>query len=697
MAGTERRVTPTADEIAGQILALVGAGRGGEAYSLAAAALQRMPEAPPLWNAFAVTLIVTGQAEEARRVLSACVSTLPGESDFIANLGNAFLTARGHKAAATWFRRAIVLGARDEGTLTGLGIALDATEEYGAAMAAFAAALDQAPGSQVALLGYGHAAHGHGNAAVAIVPLRRAAALAPAHADIWKTLAAALLALGDFSEATAAGRRALVCGAADPKLLANLASAFVFLQRVSEGLGVARRGLAIDPGAASAWEAIGNALLYAGEVGEARASFSRSLAVDPAQPKCHSNLLFALAYDQTLSNRALFAAYRDWERRHALPLYPKSAPPLRRRGDRRIRIGYVSAEFRDHPIAQLSEGLFAHHDRGRFEVHGYAGVDKPDHVTRRLAAAADGWHSIVGLRDAEAAAGIRADGIDILVMLGAHTGRNRPLILAMRPAPLQAVMHDLSTSGMRTVDAWLTDAALHPAGTTEGHTEELVRLPSLYLHRMPDSSPDVAPLPSASAGFITFGSFSTPAKLNDRVLGLWSRILAAVPGSRLMVGHNAAFGDPLIAARFRRRCAVAGIAMGRVDLVADRVGRDAHLARIGRMDVALDPFPFNGGITTFEALWMGVPVVALDGPRFAARGCASHLAQVGLHRQIAPTEDAYVAEAVRLAGSPAELAEIRGALRGRVRISRLCDAPAYVRALEEALGDLWSRRTDGSI
>ncbi len=689
-------MTPTADEIAAQVLALVAAGRGGEAYPLAAAALQRMPEALPLWNAFAVTLIVTGQAEEAGRVLSVCVSTLPGDGDFIANLGNAFLATRRHKSAATWFRRAIALGARDEGTLTGLGIALDATEEFGAAMAAFAAALDHAPGSQVALLGYGHAAHGRGNAAIAIVPLRRAAALAPAHADIWKTLAAALLALDDHAGAVAAGRRSLASGSADPKLFASLAIAFVLQQRVSEGLGLARRGLAIDPGATAAWEAIGNALLYAGEVGEARTSFSRSLTVDPAQPKCRSNLLFALAYDATLSNRTLFAAYRDWERRHALPLYPTAEPPLPSRGDRPIKIGYVSTEFRDHPIAQLSAGLFTHHDRGRFEVHGYAGVDKPDHVTRRLAAAADGWHSIVGLSDAEASARIRADGIDVLVMLGAHTGRNRPLILALKPAPVQAVMHDLSTSGMRTVDAWLTDAVLHPADTTEGHTEELVRLPSLYLHRMPDPSPEVSPLPCASAGFVTFGSFSTPAKLNDRVLDLWSRILAAVPGSRLMVGHNAAFGDPLIAARFRRRCAVAGIAAERVDLVADRVGRDAHLARVGRLDIALDPFPFNGGITTFEALWMGVPVVTLDGPRFAARGCASHLAQVGLYRQIAPTEDAYVAEAVRLAGSPAELAEIRGSLRERVRTSRLCDAPAYVLALEEALGDLWSRRTAGA-
>ena len=692
MARDERLAVTTADEIADRVMSLVAAGRAGEAHLVAAEALPRMPGSVPLWNAFGVTLVVTGRADEAARVLSTCVAVAPSDGSCVVNLANALVASKRHAPAAAWFRRAIAVGAGDAGALAGLGIALDATGEFAAAMVAFKAALDAAPGSLVALLGYGHSAYGGGKAALALAPLRHAAALAPERADTWKTLGAALLALDDYDRAIAAGRRSLACSTADPTVFANLALAFILLQRVGDSLGAARRGLAIDPGGAGGWEAAGNALLYAGEIGGARAAFSRSLAVDPGQPKCHSNLLFALAYDETLSNETLFAAYRAWERRHALPLYPAVSTFSQPRGDRRIRIGYVSAEFRDHPIAQLTEGLFAHHDRRLFEVHGYAGVDNPDHVTRRLAASADGWRSIAGLGDAEAAAQIRADGIDILVMLGAHTGRNRPLILARRPAPLQAVMHDLSTSGLATVDAWLTDTTLNPGDSTEGHTEELVRLPSLYLHRVPESSPEVSDSPCLGAGFVTFGSFSTPAKLNDRVLALWSRILSAVPGSRLMVGHNAAFGDPVVATRFRRRCLAAGIAANRVDLVADRVGRDAHLARVGHLDIALDPFPFNGGITTFEALWMGVPVVTLDGPRFASRGCASHLVQVGLGRLIAPTEDAYVTEAVRLAGAPGELAEIRRSLRERVRTSLLCDAPAYVLALEEALRALWSRR-----
>jgi predicted O-linked N-acetylglucosamine transferase (SPINDLY family) len=455
---------------------------------------------------------------------------------------------------------------------------------------------------------------------------------------------------------------------------------------------VARSGLARHPADAGLWEALANALLYAGAVAEATAALSRALAVEPGASKCHSNLLFARSYDETLSNRGFFAAFRDWERRHAGPIHAsteRAKPP--RAGRTRIRIGYVSAELRDHPIAQLIEDVFSHHDRSRFEIFAYAQVENPDAVTARLRSKADGWRSIVGIGDNAAADLVRGDGIDILVMLGAHTGGNRPLILAHRPAPVQATMHDLSTTGLRTVDAWLTDRVLHPPDTTEGHTEEFVRLPSLYLHRVPERSPEVSELPCLRAGTVTFGSFSIPPKLNDRVLRLWSRVLAAVPGSRLVIGHNAAYADPLIGSRFRHRCRAAGIAAERLHLVGDHVGRDAHLARVGSLDIALDPFPFNGGITTFEALWMGVPVVTLEGERFAARGCASHLAQVGLDHLIAADEQAYVDIAAGLAQSPDALAELRRSLRATVRSSRLCDAPAYVAALEEALLDLRSR------
>ncbi|MBM3548555.1 MAG: hypothetical protein FJX54_16525 [Alphaproteobacteria bacterium] len=641
----------------------------------------------------AVALAMAGRFEEALPGFRACVVLAPADAQSIVNLANGLIATRRHSAGAVWFRRGLALGAVDATTLMGLGIALNARHEYDQAARAFHLALDRDPASPTIMLGYGHSLVSLGRSREALVSLRRVVALEPAHRDALKTLGSALLALDDAGSGIGILRRSLAMGMGDADAISRLAMSYRAVQQTAASVAWAQRGLAWHPGDPSLLEAYGNAILYAGDIVPAGLVLSRALAIEPAAAKSHSNLLFALSYDDTLSNERFYDAFRRWERRHAEPIYAsaRSDGPSRANG-KRIRIGYASGEFRDHPIAQLMEGIFVHHDRSRFEVAGYAEVDNPDHVTRRLQSVADLWRSTVGVSDEKAADLIHEDGIDILVMLGAHTGRNRPLILAHRPAPIQATMHDLSTSGMRVVDAWLTDPVLHPPDNSEGHTETLVRLPSLYLHREPEHSPDVSELPCLRAGGITFGSFSIPPKLNDRVLRLWSRVLAAVPGSRLVIGHNAAYADPLIASRFRRRCEVAGIAADRLHLVTAYAGRQDHLARVGSLDIALDPFPFNGGITTFEALWMGVPVVTLEGKRFAARGCASHLAQVGLDHLIASDEQSYVEIAVGLAQSPEALGELRASLRQRVRSSRLCDAPAYVRALEEALFGLWARR-----
>lgn len=641
----------------------------------------------------AVALAMAGGVGEALPGFRASVSISPSDALSLDNLANGLIATRQYRDAEAWFRRCLALGIADAATLMGLGIALNARHLFAEAVSVFGLALEREPASATILLGYGHSLVSLGRSREATSSLRRAIALDPARQDGLRTLASVGLALGDPRQALRVLGRCMAAGATDPDTISRLAKSHRIVQEVTASVAAARKGLATHPYDAGLWTAIGDALLYGGAVGLARGALLRALAIAPKAPKVHSNLLFALSYDERLPNERFYAAFRRWEACHAAPVYaPERERRPRSNDDGRIRIGYASAEFRDHPIAQLIEGVFAHHDRSRFEVWAYAEVESPDDVTRRLRSAADRWRSTVGLGDDAAADLIRGDGIDILVMLGAHTGLNRPLILARRPAPIQVTMHDLSTSGMRAVDIWLTDGVLHPPGTTEGHTEELVRLPSLYLHRMPEQSPEVTSLPCLASGRVTFGSFSIPPKLNDRVLRLWSRVLAAVPGARLVIGHNAAYADPLIQSSFRRRCMEAGIAEDRLHLMTDLASRRDHLARVGSLDIALDPFPFNGGITTFEALWMGVPVVTLEGERFAARGCASHLAQVGLDHMVAPNERSYIEIAAGMAQSPDALAELRASLRQQVASSRLCDAPAYVRALEDALLGLWSRR-----
>jgi predicted O-linked N-acetylglucosamine transferase (SPINDLY family) len=349
----------------------------------------------------------------------------------------------------------------------------------------------------------------------------------------------------------------------------------------------------------------------------------------------------------------------------------------------------MSADFREHPIAHLTEPLLLAHDPAEVEAFCYAEVEHPDAVSRRIAAAVAGWRSTVGLKDADVAEIIDRDRIDILVCLAGHTSGNRIEVCAMRPAPIQINMHNVSTGGLAEFDYWLTDASLHPADSTEYASETLLRLPSLYLHWQPSDAPDPSPPPSSELGPIVFGSFSNPTKLNDRVLAVWSEILKRVPDSRLRLGYRDSFGEPWPRSRVRNVLLAAGVARDRVDFWPESVEPKKHFARIASLDIALDPFPFTGGTSTFEALWMGVPVVTLAGTRFAARCGVSLLHQVGLDDLIAASTRDYVRIAAELAGDLKRRTSLRKTLRRRVVASRLCDSTSYAKSIEIAYRAMW--------
>jgi protein O-GlcNAc transferase len=311
-------------------------------------------------------------------------------------------------------------------------------------------------------------------------------------------------------------------------------------------------------------------------------------------------------------------------------------------------------------------------------------------MTERFRQTADRWRWVGGEDERQIAARIRADAIDVLVLVAPHTADNRPRVAALKPAPVQVALYDLTTTGMTAVDAWLTDAEFHPAAaTSERFAEALVRLPCLYHHATPTTSPPLIRPPSTSTGRVVFGSFNNPAKVTPAVIALWARVLQAVPGSRLLMKYLNRFASPEVGRLVRARFGVHGIAPDRIELRAGRLPRMAQLALLNEVDIALDPFPFNGCTTTFEALWMGVPVVTLEGGRFLGRMSTSFLRHLGLGDLVAADSEAYVRLATTLAADLDRRTRLRQDLRSLLLASPLCDAGAHAGSLVDAYRGLW--------
>jgi predicted O-linked N-acetylglucosamine transferase (SPINDLY family) len=357
-------------------------------------------------------------------------------------------------------------------------------------------------------------------------------------------------------------------------------------------------------------------------------------------------------------------------------------PPDTRPYDRdMLRIGYLSADFRRHSVAYFFEPLLTHLDRSRFECVCYAAMENPDAVTERLEAASDQWRWVAGMDDTQLAAQIREDGIDIVVDLSGHTAGNRLLALQRRPARIQATWLGYpNTTGMSSVDYRIIDDITDPPDTVVFSTEKLAPVEDGFLcYQPPSDAPEVAPLPALSHGRVTFGSFNNLRKVTPAVIALWARVLAGVDGSRLLLKARS-LGDAPTAQHYRD--------MERVELRGPVAEPAGHLDSYRDVDIALDPFPYNGTATTCEALLMGVPVVTLCGNRHAGRVGASLLTQVGLTELIAEDVDGYIETAVALATDRERLAGLRAGLRARMAASPLCDRAGFARHMEAALWDV---------
>ncbi|WP_374444298.1 tetratricopeptide repeat protein [Stella sp.] len=555
------------------------------------------------------------------------------------------------------------------------------------AEAIYRARLVEAPDDPRALHGLAIVALQTGHPGPAAGLLQRAAARG-ATADLLVDLGLALGLVGDRASAIAAELRAVELDPRHAQARYNLACDLQAENRLAEAIAQYRHATRLAPGHVDAWNNLAQALVAAGEIAEGLAAFDRAERLAPADAALAGNRLLALHYDPGRSPAAIAAEHRRWGERHVRP-----APPLRHLNppdpDRPLRIGFVSPDFCRHPIGWFVTGPLAHRDRARFHVTAYSSRRAEDDLTAAIRGLVDRWRPVAGLDDGALAAQVRSDGIDILVDLAGHTMGNRLGAFARRPAPVQATwLGWIDTTGHPAIDWCIADRIEAPPGEEDRFTERVIRLEGGAMCYAPpaDAPATVAP-PLTRGAAPTFGCFNNLSKVNARVVALWARLLAAVPAARLLL-KSKALGDPAVAGAMAARFAAHGIDGDRLILE----GRSPHgemLARYGDVDVALDPFPYSGGLTTVEALWMGVPVVTLAGDRMVARQTAGFLDTLGRTEWIAPSGDAYVATAAALVADRAGLSAARAGQRARMAATPLVDGARFTPMLEAAFRAMW--------
>ena len=574
------------------------------------------------------------------------------------------------------------------------GLVLESQGDAMGAAQAYAGALNLDGGLAMAmdgLLVMAETLAGAGRADLAEGCYRRAIALSPATLAALVNAGNLLRAQARRAESAALHRRAAILEPDSWIPPYNIGNALAEMNRPGEADRAYRAGLCLEPSRVELWaNRASRSLAPQARIGEALTALDRALRLAPGADSLHSARLFLMQYDPARTMPQIAQAHADWGVRYPdRPAAAVAAPAPR------LRVGYVSADFRAHPVGTFLEPVLAAHDRGVVKAICYSNTANPDAVTARLRGLADGWVDSVAMDDAALQERIRADGIHILVDLAGHTLGNRLGVFARRAAPVQVTWAGyVGTTGLPAMDYLISDPRQSPEGADGWAIEGIVRMPDAYVPWSPPAAaPTVAPLPMIARGAPTFGSLNALPKLNAQVASLWTRLLAAVPGSRLLL-RTPGLDDADLRARTLALFTAAGADAARIELH----GAAPHvefLATYGEIDVALDPFPYSGGLTTLEALWMGVPVVTLGGNRFCARHTVTHLTSAGLPALAVEGEEAYIAMAAALVSDPDGLASIRTRLRDRLAASPALDGVRFTRALEAAFGAMWQRAAAG--
>jgi len=536
-------------------------------------------------------------------------------------------------------------------------------------------------GEMCRLLGRLNEAIRHGEQAIKLSPNQ-----ALAHSN----LGIAYFDIRNLDRAAACQHNALLIDPEFTQALNNLGSIKKEQKDFDGAIACFRRLLALVPDHAEALNNLGQALLDAGQLADAVESHRRALEINRDYTDSHSNLLFALNYTASHSPAYYLEQACEFGRRVSGRIPARFSSWIAPATPDRLRIGLISGDLRNHSVGHFLEGLFTNIDPARVELNAYPTRNSEDELTRRIRPRFSAWKPIQGMSDENAARMIHADGIHTLLDLSGHTALNRLPVFAWKPAPVQVTWLGLpATSGMAEMDYVLADPHALPAGHENHFLETVWRMPETYLClTAPDSPVKVAPLPAFSSQEVTFGSFNNLSKMNDTVVTVWSRILKAVPDSRLLL-KTKQLNDPVLCEKTCQRFAAHGISPDRLMLNGILDSSDEHLDTYNKVDIALDTFPYPGITTSLEALWMGVPVLCMRGDRLLHNTSASIAHNAGLADWLAADEDEFVSKAVAYANNLEHLASLRAGLRQQVLSSPLFDTPRFARNFEDALWGMW--------
>jgi protein O-GlcNAc transferase len=631
-----------------------------------------------------------GQNEMAVELINRAISINPFAAHFFVNLGRALMSLGQWDAAMTASNRAIQLKPNLAEAHNLLGAALSHQGRWASAIAPLRAALQIEPQFAEAYNNLGVCLASTGQFKDAAAAYRAAIRCQPSLADAHSNLGNALKEIGEFNAAITAYDIALGIRPAWPEAHYNKGCALQEIGQWHSAESAFRTTLRLKPNLAVAENNLGLVLTKQGCLDAALAAFRRAMELAPAAASFHSNLIYTLHFHPGYKDRTIADEQIRWNRQFADPLKQFILPHANDRNpERRLRIGYVSPDFRTHVVGRYVLPLFERHDRERFEILCYSGVARPDWMTERFRAVSGQWRNTIGVSDARLAQMVREDGVDILVDLTQHMEGNRLPMFARKPAPVQVSFAGYPEStGLDAIEYRISDRYLDagsgPAGAMR--KERVFSTDSFWCYNPRGFDVEINPLPGMGRGAVTFGCLNNFSKVNEQMLNLWAHLLARVNDSRLVIL------SPSGPHRLRALEAIEreGVAGSRVEFAEQRPWRE-YLELYHRLDIVLDTFPYNGGVTTCDALWMGLPVVSLAGDTSVSRAGLSLLTNLGLPELVAHSETEYVNIAEGLAQDLPRLAELRSTLRDRMKSSVLMDASRFTRNIEMAYREMWSR------